>query len=46
MGKACLTQLPVEEVQRLAGRDHVAADEQVHTCEQTQHQGFGQRTEG
>jgi IclR family transcriptional regulator, mhp operon transcriptional activator len=46
MGKACLTQLPAEEVQRLAGRDQVAADEQYRACEQSQHQGFGQRTEG
>ncbi|WP_248749578.1 helix-turn-helix domain-containing protein [Pseudomonas sp. MWU15-20650] len=46
MGKACLTQLPSDEVQRLAGRDQVAADEQYHACAQTQHQGYGQRTEG
>ena len=46
MGKACLTHLPAQEVQRLAHRDLVAADEQFHTCAQTQHQGFGQRTEG
>ena len=46
MGKACLTQSPAEEVQRLAGREHVAADEQYRACEQSQHQGFGQRTEG
>ncbi len=44
--KACLTHLPAHEVQRLAHRDLVAADEQFHTCAQTQHRGFGQRTEG
>ncbi|TFY96108.1 IclR family transcriptional regulator [Pseudomonas nabeulensis] len=46
MGKACLTQLPAEEVQRLAGCNQVAADEQYRACEQSLHQGFGQRTEG
>jgi DNA-binding IclR family transcriptional regulator len=46
MGKACLAELAAEEVQRLASREHVAADDQYRACEQSQHQGFGQRTEG
>ncbi len=46
MGKACLAQLSADEVQRLAGREHVAEDDQYRACEQSQHQGFGQRTEG
>ena len=46
MGKACLAELAADEVQRLASREHVPADDQYRACEQSQHQGFGQRTEG
>jgi DNA-binding IclR family transcriptional regulator len=46
MGKACLSQLSTDEVQRLAGRERVAEDDQYRACEQSLHQGFGQRTEG
>ncbi|MGY4815616.1 IclR family transcriptional regulator [Pseudomonas chlororaphis subsp. piscium] len=46
MGKACLAELDHEQVQRLAVREQVPQEDQYRACEQSQHQGFGQRTEG
>ncbi|ROL63850.1 IclR family transcriptional regulator [Pseudomonas chlororaphis] len=46
MGKACLGALDGSEVERLAQRERVAQEDRHQACEQSQHLGFGQRTEG
>ncbi|MDP9535796.1 IclR family transcriptional regulator [Pseudomonas protegens] len=46
MGKACLGALASDEVERLAERERVPAEDQQQACAQSQHLGFGQRTEG
>ncbi|MBK5539514.1 IclR family transcriptional regulator [Pseudomonas sp. TH05] len=46
MGKACLAELEPQQVERLAAREQVPLEDQYQACEQSQHQGFGQRTEG
>ncbi|BAQ73063.1 IclR family transcriptional regulator [Pseudomonas sp. Os17] len=46
MGKACLGALASAEVQRLAERERVPVEDQQQACAQSQHLGFGQRTEG
>lgn len=46
MGKACLAELEPQQVERLAALERVPQEDQYQACEQSQHQGFGQRTEG
>ncbi|MGC5702841.1 IclR family transcriptional regulator [Pseudomonas sp. NFXW11] len=46
MGKACLGALNGDEVERLALRERVAAEDRQRLCAQSRQLGFGQRTEG
>lgn len=46
VGKACLSTLDHDQVQRLAAREQVPQEELFRVYEQSCHQGFGQRTEG
>ncbi|QHG65301.1 IclR family transcriptional regulator [Pseudomonas putida] len=46
MGRACLKELAVDEVRRLAGHERVGGDELLRDLEGDAHKGFGQRTEG
>ncbi|MNF47653.1 Acetate operon repressor [compost metagenome] len=46
MGRACLGELDLEEMQRLALRHRLCGDDLLRAHEQTHTQGFGERTEG
>lgn len=46
MGRACLGELGLEEVQRLAGDARLGDDALLRDIEKEAHKGFGQRTEG
>lgn len=46
MGRACLTELAQEEVQRLAAHEPMAAEAVMDDLERDVKKGFGQRTEG
>ncbi|MBF8748574.1 MULTISPECIES: IclR family transcriptional regulator [Pseudomonas] len=46
MGRACLKELAVDEVQRLAAQERQTGDAALRDIEQDGHKGFGQRTEG
>jgi DNA-binding IclR family transcriptional regulator len=46
MGRACLGELAVDEVQRLAAHERLGDDGLLRDIEEQAHKGFGQRTEG
>lgn len=46
MGRACLKELAVDEVQRLAVQERQAGESILRDIEEDGHKGFGQRTEG
>ena len=46
MGRACLGELAVDEVQRLAAHERLRDDTVLRNIEEDAHKGFGQRTEG